>query len=76
MTSRRTCDLPHVDCIVIDGNTLRYGGSVFVRERKCRNVYGNDHDLFGCSECDDCYDQTGVVGGFKFCPACGAKVVA
>jgi hypothetical protein len=55
---------------------LRYGGSVFVRERKCRNVYGNDHDLFGCSECDDCYDQTGVVGGFKFCPACGAKVVA
>lgn len=47
----------------------------YVPKRTCRNVYGNASDLFGCSECDDCYDQIDVVGGFNYCPACGAEVV-
>lgn len=58
MTSRRMCDLPRVECIVIDADTLRYGGSAFVRERTCHVVgewtpfsHTQETRVESCSEC-------------------------
>lgn len=80
MTARRVCDMPHVDMIVIDNDTTRYGGSFFRRERTCRNKY-RDHDdrSFLCSGCgyeawtydDSCCDPD----EFEFCPNCGARCI-
>lgn len=50
MTSTKMGDLKHVDCIVVDSNTVRHGGSAFRRERTCRNV-GGEQWGFMCSEC-------------------------
>ena len=46
MTARKVCDMPHVDMIVIDSDTTRYGGSFFRRERTCRilQAYGDESE--------------------------------
>ena len=45
MTSRNTGDLPRLDCVVVDGDTLRCGASIFVRERTCRFTLEYDREV-------------------------------
>lgn len=74
-------DLPRVQCIVVDADTVRYGASNFVRERTCHDKNGNNRDMgFECVECEQTcphiYDgTTGTIASPYFCPGCGAKVV-
>lgn len=87
MTSRRMCDLPRVECIVIDADAVRYGGSDFVRERTCRmDVCGDPADPSlnrsrTCSACgahgiySDYYDADCHITYMRYCPECGARVV-
>ena len=59
--------------VVIDEDTVRYGGSAFKRERTCRyelKVYGYYEDWV-CSECG--HIENNGIG--NYCPECGAKVV-
>ena len=43
-----------------------------MRERTCRNVYGDERWMFECSECGLDIDSDGVP---SYCPGCGARVV-
>lgn len=76
MTCRKMCDLPSVDAIIIDPDTVRIGGSEFKRARTCRDFGGEEgangegYD-FACGWCGWCGDVTEP----RFCPNCGAKAV-
>lgn len=77
MTIRNTGDLKHVDCIVIDGDTVRYGGSNFVRERTCtiKVIYTEPWLWSECSACSEGSEDSAWLSA-NYCPNCGAKVVA
>jgi uncharacterized CHY-type Zn-finger protein len=69
-----------VSAMVVDADTLRFGGSAFVRERTCQQV-----DVTGrhkpyvthMSACSLCGETLAVdeYHAPNFCPNCGAKVV-
>lgn len=76
MTSRKMGDLPRVEALVIDADTVRFGGDEFRRVKRCRDMGGEEgmnYEMydFGCSECGFAADVTDV----SFCSNCGAKVV-
>lgn len=56
----------YVTALVIDENTMRYGGSFFKRERTCKNR----GSYMGCSECGWYLNEND-----RYCGGCGAKVV-
>lgn len=76
MTARNTGDMPHVDMIAIDEDTVRYGGSFFRRERTCLaideggHLEGTDCPARTCSACGGEFEA-----GAAYCSNCGARVV-
>lgn len=71
MTVRNMGDLPHVSCIVVDEDTVRYGGDEFRRVRTCRIVW-NEGDWTW--ECDACGGAVGLAE-VSYCENCGAEAV-
>ena len=70
-----------VSAIVVDADTLRFGGSAFVRERTCRmvRVEKEERILYGWLECSNCgpvYPPAAIEtqDAVRHCPFCGAKV--
>lgn len=68
-----------VQATVIDADTIRYGGSAFMRERVCHVMVGVGG--WFCSECsvfvnNDCIADAQRWIAPSFCPNCGAKVVS
>lgn len=68
MTCRDMAGMPHASALVVNADAVRFGGSVFVRQRTCR--YVGDEVSGGCSEFRGWLDP-----GCSYCPSCGAKVV-
>lgn len=64
----------YVTALVIDENTMRYGGSFFRRERTCNVEWNSDVFAFVCSECDH-MSMMPPGSNPNYCPCCGAKVV-
>lgn len=73
-----------VTAIVIDEDTIQYGGSAFKRERTCSwdiIKSGAIYDVYRCSVCGYEYAESRTDHGVKvelcdakFCPNCGARV--
>lgn len=66
-----------VQATVIDEDTIRYGGSAFVRERTCKMHFNQIAGMMQCSECGE-YTLLGVwqkdQGHLNWCANCGARV--
>lgn len=62
-----------VTAIVVDADTVRIGGSAFVRERTCRSIDPIDSsEFFVCSNCNH---GAGIVEFIpNYCPNCGRRV--
>lgn len=70
-----------VSAMVVDADTVRIGGSAFVRERTCRmvRVEKEERILYGWLECSNCgpvYPPAAIEiqDAVRHCPFCGAKV--
>lgn len=74
MTCRKMGDLPSVDAIIIDPDTVRIGGSEFKRARTCRKVPGRMKYGTRMPACSECGCGLGD-GRWAYCPKCGAEVV-
>ena len=85
MTSRKMGDLPRVEALVIDADTVRFSGDEFRRVRKCRNMYPQDgilpsypETMFECELCGctvedhESYAINMKYGSWNYCPNCGA----
>lgn len=74
MTAKDYRECVKVPCLVIDEDTVRYGGSAFKRERTCHIMAPSTESMpFGyCSECEALFDSSQPP---RFCSQCGAKVV-
>ena len=75
MTARKIGDMPHVEMMVIDDDTVRFGGSFFRRERFCtfapvKFADGTDGP-YRCSECGSLFSTN---MNFFHCPHCGARI--
>lgn len=59
-----------------------YVETLYVPERTCENVKGDDCLSFECSECHEGFSTDPTASacgwdtrGFRYCPSCGARVV-
>lgn len=75
MASRQMGDFTHVECIVIDPDTLRHGGNEFKRVKTCKNAHTSfiKELRFKCSACGGDYWREGMP--FSYCPGCGGRVI-
>lgn len=58
-------------------------GKPMVPEQTCKRVvleksdYHGSYDIWGCSNCGvSSYEDSGLEEGHKYCPNCGARVIA
>lgn len=74
MASRRAGDMPHVSALVVDADTMRYGGGEFRRARTCRYVPDVGHSWV---DDDDMEHETDLAGddADMHCDRCGYTMV-
>lgn len=67
------------DVTYLNGHRVRIGGTVYARERTCRNLDVRGDRGFECSACGyeaETYgDSLCNPDDFEFCPMCGARVI-
>lgn len=74
MSVRTEQDNLHVNALVVDEDTLRYGGSLFLRsqDEPCSVVEAWDGK--GGVQCSACATHE-IREAFNYCPMCGRKKV-